>query len=264
MMTSRVQQMLWLLLLLIHQKVSGARDAASGPISSKIFGGAMPNTANGLGFPGPLLPSAKKGEKDKVELLFVQHAQSATVQYLEPAGQERKAQLTLRGVAPSVTYFSNKPHRVGGQLGNALWTSPDFSAVWSVPPNAALYGTDQEGPHTLVMTLYDPVYNASTASLSFNVTIFGEHTEEVHDKEVSSFSLPTLPAVINAENATVLQNAALFVDNMAVPFSSATGAGYSGSTACLIAPGCLSPLICGTYCCDWRSGRQRDNSYCGY
>lgn len=79
---------------------TGSRDTASGPISSKIFGGALPKSPNGLGFPGPLIPSAKKGEQDKAELLFVQHAQSATVQYLESDGPERQAQLTLHGVSP--------------------------------------------------------------------------------------------------------------------------------------------------------------------
>jgi hypothetical protein len=47
--------------------------------------------------------------------------------------------------------------------------------------------------------------------MSFNVTIIGEHADGTASKDVSAFSLPTLPAVVNADNATVLENVALFV-----------------------------------------------------
>lgn len=54
-------------------------------------------------------------------------------------------------------------------------------------------------------------YDAATASMSFNVTMIGEQTEETGRKDVSAFSLPTLPAVIIGQNRTVLENVALFI-----------------------------------------------------
>lgn len=77
---------------------SGSRDVASGPISDKIFPGLLPKSPGGMGFPGPVERSSKK--KDQVDLLFVQHAQSAVLEYEDSSEETTRARLVLGGVAP--------------------------------------------------------------------------------------------------------------------------------------------------------------------
>jgi hypothetical protein len=89
----------------LHLATAGARDASGpAPISSKIFPGGLPGTPGCLGFPGALqrLPT-KHNSDDKAELLFVQHARSATLRYTEVSETEKRGELVMEGVSPRYT-----------------------------------------------------------------------------------------------------------------------------------------------------------------
>jgi hypothetical protein len=106
-------------------------------------------------------------EVDPVTLLFVQNAESMS--YDETAGQ-----LTLDGVSPVVTYFSDRPRRIAGHV-----LLPTFIGVWDEggdsfeadPPNAevSILGGDELG--SAVVELTNP--KMGTDRLTYDVKVVG-------------------------------------------------------------------------------------------
>lgn len=102
---------------------------------------------------------------EDIDALFVQSA----------SGFESNDQrITLHGLAPATVYFSDRPQRIVGHIGNA-----DFVRIWddgedsfaSDPPNAvvAFLGAGSTGPQDVVMTITDP--QLQDDELSYAVTV---------------------------------------------------------------------------------------------
>jgi len=89
---------------------------------------------------------------DEIEAMFVQAATSAE------AGDGK---LTLRGLAPSTLYFSDRPARVVGHITNRqfidLWAEGDNS-FYDDPPNAVLAFVEEgdNRPEDVVVMLLEP------------------------------------------------------------------------------------------------------------
>jgi hypothetical protein len=108
-------------------------------------------------------------EEKPVSYMFVQSAQSGTL--VPVAGEENRYTLTLKGVAPQTTAFSDRPERIVAQV-----PMQKFLDGMCFPsengPNAALeiLGAD-ENEDVVVVELFDPVYDAANQTLKYNVSI---------------------------------------------------------------------------------------------
>jgi microcystin-dependent protein len=98
-------------------------------------------------------------------LLFTLDADSGT---LRPAGD--RLTLTLKGVEPDATWFTDRPDRNAGRVRTTqligAWPDLEFDAV---PPNAAL--VLERAPRkrdTVALELRDPVYDATRRTLRFS------------------------------------------------------------------------------------------------
>src|SRR3990167_6104223 len=79
---------------------------------------------------------------DQATYLYLQFAKSATI---TPVGASKNTfSLTLRGVSPYVSYFSNRPKRVTGVLPVKTflmaWQQPGKGSFGTMPPNASIAG----------------------------------------------------------------------------------------------------------------------------
>jgi hypothetical protein len=100
---------------------------------------------------------------DEIEALFVQNAQGIAY---------HDGKLTLRGLAPTTLFFSDRPDRVTGHL-----TSEEFVGSWdkgkdsfaSNPPNAALSIFHTDGVSDVVVELTEPVLKGD--QLTYTVAI---------------------------------------------------------------------------------------------
>jgi len=118
------------------------------------------------------------------EALFVQTAQSVFTE-----GDI----LTLRGVAPSTLYFSDRPERVTGHM-----TTADFVDLWAIgdnsfetdPPNAVLAFLEPGGdvPDDVVIVLKKPNLDGA-GNLSYTIEVL-DGTVPTHAGPVSLFIDP--------------------------------------------------------------------------
>ena len=94
--------------------------------------------------------SAQKDKEHEIEYLFVQSAQSARL---------ANGVVTLKSVAHSTIYFSDRPERISGHT-----PTETFVSEWGVgednfesnPPNAALSIFNGKEPEEIVLTLRNP------------------------------------------------------------------------------------------------------------
>ncbi len=210
-------------------------------ITGVTFAGCMTNAP----LPAPVAPSpsgpvpapepgANPGAP--VSILFVQEAPSGS---LVPAGNG-VCTLTLSGVVPYTTYFSDRPERIAG-----FYPLQDFLAGfnWSAAPGAAISRPDaKESEDTLIVTLSDPRYNRTANELVYTVKIIADY-KGAGLKELAAKADPKLP-----EN---LGRVSLFIDSGSRPGSDATSCteGRSCLDTCEIKGGkgaCY--LICGPFC----------------
>jgi uncharacterized protein YjbI with pentapeptide repeats len=111
-------------------------------------------------------PAAKKPLRrpSKVELLYVQTADSATV----ATAKSGVITITLRGLTRQTVYFSDRPQRITGQLPNTAfvkrWTTNGTGSFKTDPPNAAIEGVTTSGrkPQAMVVELRDPRLHGNT------------------------------------------------------------------------------------------------------
>ena len=119
---------------------------------------SWPATADEIGEGGEVA-----AEPEIIELLFVQHAATATLE---------DGTLTLDGIGSSVLYFSDRPARVVGRESLAefleAWDQGDPSFA-TVPPNAVLTVVRHHEPLDLVVVLKDPVLNGDTLVYTVDV-----------------------------------------------------------------------------------------------
>jgi hypothetical protein len=102
---------------------------------------------------------------EEIDALFVQSAMGF---------ESNEDRVMLRGVAPSTVYFSDRPQRVVGHIGNA-----DFVSIWgegddsfaSDPPNAVLAFVDEGSatPSDAVITITDPQLDGDNLSYAMTV-----------------------------------------------------------------------------------------------
>jgi hypothetical protein len=108
-------------------------------------------------------------EEKPVSFMFVQTAQSGTL--VPVAGADNLYTLTLRGTSPQTVAFSGTPERVVVQAPmqeflDGMCFRPKNG------PNAALEILDADESEDLaVVELFDPVYDASSQTLRYNVSI---------------------------------------------------------------------------------------------
>ncbi len=123
-------------------------------------------------FPSDPHPSAD-GANTHPEFLFVQPFDAGT---WEPkAGEEGTYLLTLTGVAENTAYFSDRPERITGLAPNQPFLDGLGFTVEN-PPNAAIVAqTDSGEQDVLVVQLFNPVYDAATATLVYDARILADY-----------------------------------------------------------------------------------------
>jgi hypothetical protein len=111
-------------------------------------------------------------DEKPVTFMFVQNSQSGTLVPVE--GENNLYTLTLMGVSPQTIAFSDRPERIVVQV-------PMQQFLYGMcfdpenPPNAALEILDAEDEvDVAVMELNDPVYDNSSQTLRYTVSILKE------------------------------------------------------------------------------------------
>jgi len=111
-------------------------------------------------------------EVKPVTFMFVQTAQSGT--FVPVEGEDNLYTLTLIGVAPQTIAFSDRPERVVVQVPMQQFLEGMCFAPEN-PPNAALEILEADEEEDLaVVELFDPVYDNTTQTLRYNVSILEE------------------------------------------------------------------------------------------
>jgi hypothetical protein len=139
--------------------------------------------------------SASAAEPELIELLFVQHSASVTLE---------NGKLTMHGIGDSVLYFSDRPARIVGREPLtrflAVWDQGDPSFA-TVPPNAVLTVFREHQPLSAVVVLKDPVLNGETLEYTVDV-LYGPSSGSAEDAAlfidafgVGSPGSPGLPGV---------------------------------------------------------------------
>lgn len=100
-----------------------------------------------------------------VSALFVLIAESGTITPLE-GSSDGEFEITLEGVTPSMTFFSDRPERAAGTV--ELQEGLDLIGFAEVPPNATLVAHETIGTaEQPVFELTDPVYDAPSGVVGF-------------------------------------------------------------------------------------------------
>jgi hypothetical protein len=115
-----------------------------------------------LGF-GPTAAQAVENAK-KADLLFVQNAKDVTVD-----GEK----LILKGIGPTVLFFSDRPERIAGHMTNErylkLWREDGKDSFLADPPNATVSVFADDTEANLVVTLRNPQYNGD--DLTYDISV---------------------------------------------------------------------------------------------
>jgi hypothetical protein len=152
----------------------GAGLAAAGLLTSIRPTSAQDATpaATPAPFPSDPHPSADSANTHP-EYLFVQPFDAGT--WAPKPGEEGTYLLTLTGVAENTTYFSDRPERITGLAP----TQPFLEGLGFIsanPPNAAIVAQTGSGAQdVLVIQLFDPVYDATAATLTYDARILADY-----------------------------------------------------------------------------------------
>lgn len=116
--------------------------------------------------------------KPKVEMLFTQMAQSASLTPIKNKSGWYK--LTLTGVNGSTTWFTDRPQRKTGVVATSQfvqdWTKGKASFSSDAPNASMVYLTGHKPVHVqkqVVMKLTNPIYSAKSKTLSYDVNLVG-------------------------------------------------------------------------------------------
>jgi hypothetical protein len=100
----------------------------------------------------------------KADLLFVQNAKDVTVD-----GEK----LILKGIGPTVLFFSDRPERIAGHMTNErylkLWTKDGKDSFLADPPNATVSVFADDTEANLVVTLRNPQYSGD--DLTYDISV---------------------------------------------------------------------------------------------
>jgi hypothetical protein len=150
----------------------GAGLAATG-----LLAGIRPATAQDATpapFPSDPHPGADTAGTHP-EYLFVQTFDAGS--WEAKAGEEGTFVLTLTGAAANTTYFSDRPERITGLAP----TQPFLDGLGFTsenPPNAAIVAQTESGEQdVLVVQLFNPVYDATAATLVYDARVLANYGE---------------------------------------------------------------------------------------
>jgi len=138
------------------------------------------------------IPQAKsQGKAQQQEQYFlIQIAPTATV----ALNQDKKSYtVTLKNVAPHVTYFSDRPTRTVGHIPLQqyldLWVKGKRGNFHVMPPNAAIQATQSGKTVSCVVILNNPNYDADANTLSYTLIPLEKNTMPVDNKSLEHVSL---------------------------------------------------------------------------
>ena len=116
----------------------------------------------------------EEGDYGEVSLLYIQTAHSGT---LSAPQSDNTRTLTLNDVSPTTVFFSDRPYRETGHEATQQfideWDDGDDSFL-NNPPNAALDILGGDSQSVIILELMDPVYDANTRTLQYDVIILEE------------------------------------------------------------------------------------------
>ena len=151
-------------------------------------------------------PVASPVAAGEVAWLFVQTAHATT---LTP-GSGAVHTLTMSGVTAQTMEFSDRPYRIAGAIPTARFVSQWADAFGDNPPNATLIGHPEAGSdieEAVVVELLEPIYDAATATLTYQVRILA--LEEIVNRVFEQEPLTVLDAPREYAEAH------LFIDDVA-------------------------------------------------
>jgi hypothetical protein len=115
-----------------------------------------------VGF-GPAAAQAVENAK-KADLLFVQNAKDVTVD---------GGKLILKGIGPTVLFFSDRPERIAGHMTNErylkLWREDGKDSFLADPPNATVSVFADDTETNLVVTLRNPQFTGD--DLTYDISV---------------------------------------------------------------------------------------------
>ena len=129
--------------------------------------------------------------------------------------------LTLQDVAPRAVYFSDRPDRVAGSLGNETLAGLEVLFDPDDPPNAALVisAPASEDENVVILSLANPRFDQEANHFTYDATMVDEVSEglhvwdEHHDASVPGefghvtlfidSTVTTCPGQVNWDNGTV-------------------------------------------------------------
>ena len=112
------------------------------------------------------MPNAAQAVENtkKADLLFVQNAKDVTVD---------GGKLILKGIGPTVLFFSDRPERIAGHMTNErylkLWMEDGKDSFLADPPNATVSVFADETETNLVVTLRNPQFTGD--DLSYDISV---------------------------------------------------------------------------------------------
>ena len=112
------------------------------------------------------MPNAAQAVENtkKADLLFVQNAKDVTVD---------GGKLILKGIGPTVLFFSDRPERIAGHMTNErylkLWREDGKDSFLVDPPNATVSVFADETETNLVVTLRNPQFTGD--DLSYDISV---------------------------------------------------------------------------------------------
>jgi hypothetical protein len=100
----------------------------------------------------------------KADLLFVQNAKDVTVD---------GGKLILKGIGPTVLFFSDRPERIAGHMTNErylkLWREDGKDSFLADPPNATVSVFADDTETNLVVTLRNPQFTGD--DLTYDISV---------------------------------------------------------------------------------------------
>ena len=112
------------------------------------------------------MPNAAQAVENtkKADLLFVQNAKDVTVD---------GGKLILKGIGPTVLFFSDRPERIAGHMTNdrylKLWREDGKDSFLADPPNATVSVFADDTETNLVVTLRNPQFTGD--NLTYDISV---------------------------------------------------------------------------------------------
>ncbi len=187
--------------LFADRKLTRRQSLAAGAgLAAGIAGSRLASAQEASPEALPITPDADHGP----EMLFVQSFHSGSIVPSERA--EGRYTVTLEHGLGETIYFSDRPDRIVGSTPTAAFLD-GLGFPEDNPPNAAILTQNPDGDTTLaVVELFDPVYDAETATLTYDVSVLE------HWKDGTDLAFTETPVDLGALGDT-FGTAHLFIDD---------------------------------------------------